>query len=335
MLEWIRTRSRRDLVLALFVAGAAALTLGYFAVEGFRFGGEGRHHDAGHQAHGGGVAFDRTFDVRAGGLLEIRMADADVAVSPASGAEARVVLRVDGHEVSAGEALQIMGFEVQSEGDRLSIRTQDDGDWSWRHDHDHDLDVSLEVTVPEGWNLAVRTGDGDVAVGAFMGDVSVQTGDGDVALRRAGGRSLRVQTGDGDIALARVASPEVQIHTGDGDVAAESVEADRIQIRTGDGDILLAGLSGALEATTGDGDVQVHLDRFAGLSVRTGDGDVTVYAPRGMAADVELSGGEFTIGEAFALPATLSERHLEGVLNGGGPRLSVRVGDGMIRLLER
>ncbi len=340
MLQWIQTRSRRDLVLACVVACGFFLFGGVFL---FSRGADRVRHVVEHEARHviehearaeysshGGVAFDQSFDVGNLGRLEVHLADVDVAVSDGSG-EARVVLRVDDEDVSA-EFLEDLGFEVEASNGSLTIRTED-GDWNWGDADDYDL--SLEITVPSDFDIYVQTGDGDVAVGSFEGEVNVQTGDGDVAVGWSEGPVLRVQTGDGDIAIGGATSRTVHLQTGDGDIAAASMAADEVTVRTGDGDINIHDLSGALEASTGDGDVQVHVTRFDGIEIRSGDGDITVYVPTGISADVKLTGSDFMIDDAFALPVRMSARTVEGLLNGGGPELSIRVGDGTIRIRER
>ncbi len=330
MLEWIRTRSRRDLILSLVVAGGFALVLGTVVLAVARSVGEEVSYAHSH-ATGGGLAYERAFQLADGGRLEIQVADVDVEVAATTGSEARVLLELDDDRFGAEEALERLGFHVDASDGILRIRTEERNRWGF---HGDDLDARLRVTVPARFDVSVWTGDGDVAIESFEGEVNLQTGDGDIAVGRVSGPALRIQTGDGDIAVDRAESEEILIQTGDGDVLVGSVTTGAMQVRTGDGDILLQRLRGPLRASTGDGDVRVVIDRFDGLEIRTGDGDVTVEAGRELAADVEMSGGEVFLGDAFALPAFIDGRGIRGQLNGGGPRLSVRVGDGTIRLIE-
>jgi hypothetical protein len=332
VLKWIRTRSRRDLILALLVAGGALL-VGTFAITQSR---EFRGYATATYDHqsAGGTLFDQSFDMGRSGSVEVRMGDVDIVIASTDGSEAHVELFGEDGVPASSRVLEAIGFRVERSGSTLRVWTEDDGGWDRDFDAD-DFDLALRVTVPEGFNVQAQTGDGDIAVERFEGDVSVQTGDGDIAVAGAGGTSLRAQTGDGDVAVAGSSSEHISVRTGDGDVALTSLSSADVQVRTGDGDILVRDLAGPLEASTGVGDVDVYIERFAGIEIRTGDGDVTLHAPRGLAADVELRGTEFFLGDAFALPAIFDERRLEGPLNGGGERLSVRVGDGTIRLIER
>ena len=75
--------------------------------------------------------------------------------------------------------------------------------------------------------------------------------------------------------------------------------------------------------------------RFEGLQIQTGDGDVSLHLSPSVRADVDIVGETFRVADVFALPVRIQSRRIEGALNGGGPRLSVRVGDGTISLIER
>ncbi|MDH3735118.1 MAG: DUF4097 domain-containing protein [Gemmatimonadota bacterium] len=329
MIDWIKTRSKRDLVLALVMAGGFFLLVG--AVSRGLFS-RASHYASSHSyehSSGGGILFDEIFSVSPGAMLVVRVSDLDVVVSATSGSEASVVLSIDEDEDVSGDALEQMGFQVERTSEGLEISTEGD---SWGHG---DYDGTLHVTVPSRFDVQVRTGDGDVAVESIEGSVMLNTGDGDIALGGAMGSEVMIQTGDGDVAVGGTSSGSVRVQTGDGDVALGRLEAEDVQVRTGDGDIMIEELSGALTASTGDGDVMLHIVDFSGLEISTGDGDVTLYAPASLAADVSIRGGELILGDAFSMPATMEDRSLEGVLNGGGPQLSIRVGDGTIRLIER
>lgn len=332
MLNWLRTRSRRDLILALLVAGGFALLVGTIVVQ--RLDEAHAHGRYVARQAGGSIAYDRLFDVGSTGRLEVQLGDVDVRIRSTGGREARVVLHMDGEAVDAQAVLADMGFRVEESAGRLRIREDSEDRWSDWDDAYDELEVTLDVSVPRGFDVVARTGDGDVFVGSFEGSVEAQTGDGDIAIEDAGGSTVRLQTGDGNVAISGASRGDVRIQTGDGNVVVGPVVGS-LEARTGDGDIHIEQLSGELRASTGDGDVRVTLARFEGLEIRTGDGDVTIHADASIRADVDFSGGDFFLGDAFAMPAQLDSHRLEGALNGGGARLSVRVGDGTIRLVER
>jgi len=332
-------------VLALAIAGGAILAAGAVTrnvlladhhTARYDFDFDFDHGSGGgfEQGSGGGVVFDQSYDVTAGERLVVKIADVDVSVASHDGSGASVRLTADEDAGSAAQVLEAIGFRVERTGEGIEITSGSDHGRHWRHDAD-DYDLQLEVTVPREFDVQIQTGDGDVSVDAIEGSVTLRTGDGDIALDGAAGSDVTIQTGDGDVAVGSSSSEDVRVQTGDGDIALGTLDANDVQVRTGDGDILIEDLSGALRASTGDGDVMLHIGRFDGLEVQTGDGDVTLYAPAGLAANVQMIGEEFFLGDAFELPAQPGARKLEGMLNGGGPKLSVRVGEGSIRLIER
>jgi hypothetical protein len=174
----------------------------------------------------------------------------------------------------------------------------------------------------------------------------------DVSLPRDA--DLDVSTGDGAITLAPLAG-EVRAHSGDGSIDADGLRG-LLTLTTGDGPIRASGLDGSLVARSGDGSITLD-GRFDRLEVGTSDGRVSATAREGsrLAAEWDLHSGDGSL--ALRVPATLRAdldlrtgdgrlsvelpvevsgtlRHhsLSGRLNGGGPLLRVRSGDGSIRL---
>ena len=75
----------------------------------------------------------------------------------------------------------------------------------------------------------------------------------------------------------------------------------------------------------------------SGWKLRTGDGNITVNLPDGIGADLDAHTGDgrmacdFTVAVSGKVEAT----RLRGPMNGGGPTLAVRTGDGNIKIVRR
>ncbi len=174
----------------------------------------------------------------------------------------------------------------------------------------------------------------------------------DVSLPRDA--DLDVSTGDGAITIAPL-SGEIRAHSGDGAIQADGL-CGRLSLSTGDGHIRATGLDGALEAHSGDGGLRLE-GRFDQLevstsdgrveataldgsrlasawSLRSGDGNMSLRVPSTLRADLDLHAGDG--GLWVGLPVETSGRFgrhtLRGRMNGGGPLLEMRCGDGSIRL---
>ncbi len=79
--------------------------------------------------------------------------------------------------------------------------------------------ADIELTVPLGIPVDVRTGEGDVRVVGLDSDLSVEVGDGDVVGEGLLGDTVRVQAGWGDARLGFLTRPtEVNVGVGVGDV---------------------------------------------------------------------------------------------------------------------
>jgi hypothetical protein len=167
-------------------------------------------------------------------------------------------------------------------------------------------------------------------------DVDIRTGDGSVDLGPLEGR-LRVWTGDGRI-VARDLRGTMTLHTGDGSIDALDLDG-RLDASSGDGHIAVRGRFDTLNLESSDGRINAEaLDGSTmsnGWSLHTGDGGLTLRVPEAIKADLEASTGDGSI--SVSLPVQIEgvyrpTRHLTGTLNGGGPLLRVRSGDGPIRI---
>jgi hypothetical protein len=157
--------------------------------------------------------------------------------------------------------------------------------------------VRIEVRVPETTRTHVHTADGSIEAEHLRGPVDFLTSDG----------SVKAHALDGS----------VDVHTSDGAVDLRG-RFDRVALRTGDGSIDFRAEAGSKLA--------------APWRLETGDGSVSIRIPPDPAADVDIHTGDG--GLHCDLPLTVtsveSEHSLRGRLNGGGPSLSIRTGDGSV-----
>ncbi len=180
-------------------------------------------------------------------------------------------------------------------GDRLVVRHT--CDW-WRPGF---CSAGLDVTVPDGTQVVVRSSDGAVRATSLSGPLSVHTAngssriahiDGDVSLRSSDGDatitdvrgSVDAQSADGAITVDRVAGT-VTTHTSDGRTTISAVDGD-IQARGSNGPVTVYGngVPVALTMTTADGEqtIEAPTDPAAPISVtiHTSDGHASYLPPR-------------------------------------------------------
>jgi hypothetical protein len=148
---------------------------------------------------------------------------------------------------------------------------------------------------------------------------------------------------------------KADVHTGDGNIRADDLRGPT-RLVTHDGNIDGEGFDGALDASSGDGNIRVR-GKFSGLNLHSGDGNidaqvapgshmasgwtihsgdggVTLRLPDGFAAnlDAHTGDGHITVDLPVLTERGIHEDAVTGRLNGGGPVLTVRTGDGSVHL---
>ena len=89
---------------------------------------------------------------------------------------------------------------------------------------------------------------------------------------------------------------------------------------------------------TNDGRVDVEAQKGSKLapdwSLASGDGPISLRVPSDLAATLDLRTGDGRVD--VRLPVTITgrvrEREMQGTINGGGPLLRIRTGDGSVTL---
>lgn len=175
-------------------------------------------------------------------------------------------------------------YEVTTGADRTTLRHTCEGLGFLR------CRADLEVRVPEGTHVVVRTSDGDTRVSGRVGNVEVQAGDGAVEVVRTLG-TVDVQATDGDVAVRDVWG-DVQVRVSDGRVRVADTVGD-VHVRSRDGATRVQGVEGDVEVVASDGSVDVS-DVVGSLTASAADGDVVAT---GVQEDVriETRDGDITV----------------------------------------
>jgi putative adhesin len=225
------------------------------------------------------------------GKPELRVSTGDASVVVEAGNDHSI----DAHLTTIGWAIGGAGVRVEEHqvGDKVEIEVKvPNSHWSFGNHS-----IRLEVRVPRELIADLHTGDGSISLRGLHGVLRADTGDGSIHGDDLDG-ALDAHTGDGSVRVAG-RFDKLQLHTQDGSVEAEVKEGSRL-----------------------DGDWRIQ----------TGDGSVRVRVPKNLAADLEAHTGDGHI--RFELPVTTNgakdEHTSQAKLNGGGPALVVRTGDGSI-----
>jgi len=218
------------------------------------------------------------------------------------------------------EAVAKIEILSEQKGDRLQVEARHTAKSGFAWGVFHSPSARLIANVPRQTNLMVRTGDGNIVVERVNGKAEIRTSDGSIRMTETAG--------------------DVQAETSDGSVTLEDVSG-RVEARTGDGPIRLTGTPGVVRARSGDGSILLRIRSGTVMTddwmVATSDGAVTIELPDGFSAEIEAdpsSDGRVRndLSLASMTGGTRESRPLKGTLGQGGRRLTVRTGDGSIRL---
>ncbi len=196
-------------------------------------------------------------------------------------------LDVEGHDAD--------DVTVTFENNRLSVIAPKDGG-NWFSGRDRELHVRVEL--PQGSNLAVKTGSADITVEGQVHEARLKTGSGDIGCDTFTG-SARVDTGSGDIAIAE-AHEELQVKSGSGDISVGTCVG-RLNISTGSGDVEVGTTNGNAVVKTGSGDLNV-VTANADVSLSTGSGDLSIGSVRRGRVSVKGASSDLHIGIPAGTP---------------------------------
>ncbi len=190
-----------------------------------------------------------------------------------------------------------------------------------------DLTLRLEIGVPAGTAVDVRTTSGRIELRGLTGPVRATTASG-----RIFADGLRSPAGsDQDPVLLR---------TGDGNIQGEDLEG-RVHAETAEGRIRLLGRLQEVTAVSADGRIEVEVAaggaaRESEWFLRTADGSVRLSLPHGTNALVSAVGAINSEDDSdFRAWQREGPVALTTLGDGTGPHINLRTSDGSIRLRVR
>jgi len=255
-------------------------------------------------AHAAEKKVDRAFNVSPGGTLMVDADSASVRVTGSTGSQVVVHMLASASE----DELAGMKLEAAQSGNVVNV-TMRRGKTGWFRSWNGNQEI--EVSVPQRFEIKVKTGGGDVELANTTGNASLNTSGGDIVAKNVTG-NVESNTSGGSITM---------------DTIRGEVDAD-----TSGGDVHLVRVDGKMRGNTSGGNVEVDLvGANRGIVASTSGGSIRLTLPRGTNANLEAttSGGGFT----SDLPVSTTqfrEGHVKGTLNGGGPAIDATTSGGDI-----
>jgi DUF4097 and DUF4098 domain-containing protein YvlB len=253
----------------------------------------------------------KTYSVSGKPAVHIQTNDGAVRVTTWDGKQIEARIETVGWRIDDSEVRII---ERQT-GDRLDLEARvPNVNWNLGFNR---RSLRIELRIPREADLNVRTGDGSVETDNNAGIVDIHTGDGHIRISRVKG-DVRLSTGDGHIQGTGL-DGQLDASSGDGNIQVEG-RFDTLNVKTNDGAIDARALKGSRISSS--------------WNFRTGDGAITLRLPDNFQADLDAHTGDGRIDTDFPIATSgrTGRSELRGKLNGGGPALTARTGDGSIHI---
>jgi DUF4097 and DUF4098 domain-containing protein YvlB len=196
----------------------------------------------------------------------------------------------------------------------------------------------VEVSVPTGARVILRSTSGDLGVRGVSGAISASTMQGDIEVRDAGGR-VDLSSLAGDIRLSGVRD-DVEATSLSGSVEVEGAEARRIRIGSTSGDLVLHNVrSGDVSASTVSGNVEFSgaIQSGGQYEFTSHSGGITLTVPGDVSARLSVETFNGTLDSDF--PVTLQPsrdrragRRLDFSLGGGSARIIAETFSGSVEI---
>lgn len=258
---------------------------------------------------------EKSIDVKRGGTLYLNSDLGGVEISSHAQNTVQVKVRMVAHTSSDSRAEDIFNnftLDFNKNDKDVTISGSLPKRWFWNNYH---LSVYFNVTVPEQYNLDVRTGGGRIIVGDIKGQVTVKTSGGGIKLGNIKG--------------------EVNARTSGGGIDVKDVTGNA-SVKTSGGGIRIGSVKGNLEARTSGGPIIAELTRQVDgpVELRTSGGGIRLTIPADFKAnlDASTSGGRVYSDIPITVHGKISNTTINGKINGGGPELRLRSSGGGIRI---
>lgn len=303
----------------------------------------------------------RTFTAAPGQKLVVDVGSTSIDVRGGPGTEVAIeyLRRVSaGSQADEEEILRDHVVTIEQSGDTITIRSRGPASqggswWSNLWGSRSTRKFQLKVTVPEKFNVELKTSGGGIAVASLQGTVKANTSGGGLDFTGIAGEinghtsgggidlddcrgTIEVHTSGGGI-KARHGEGRLSLNTSGGGITVDTHRGD-VKAHTSGGGITCNAIAGDVDAHTSGGGIRAELTMQPAAPCRlsTSGGSVTVIVPANVAVnlDAETSGGSVH----SELPVTVSgenkRNRLRGPINGGGPELHLRSSGGSIHVNE-
>jgi DUF4097 and DUF4098 domain-containing protein YvlB len=298
---------------------------------------------------------EKNFTVHEGGNLKLESDLGSINIITGSNNQVEVIIKRkvdDGDRDVMDSILEDLVIDFDQKNDDVYIRVEYDrgGFFRWRKNR---LQLQFDITVPEKYNVDLRTAGGSITVADLQGEVHCSTSGGSIKLgdikgavwsSTSGGSisltgsvgSAELSTSGGNINIGYV-DGTVEASTSGGSINIEQAKA-AVSASTSGGGIHVKEVMGSINGSTSGGSITVNITSqpAADCKLTTSGGGINIYLKSEIKANINAatSGGKVVTDFPITVRGELSKSKLKAQINGGGPELYLRTSGGNIYLHE-
>jgi Putative adhesin len=282
---------------------------------------------------------EKSFAVQPGGSLHVESSAGEITVQASADPVVKIIVRERiraESDVEADDILRRLDLTLEQHDNAVTATAEYPaqalglhfGSWP-------PVQVDFTVTVPASFAAELRTAGGNIKVGDLAGTLQAHTSGGNIRLGKLGA-DVDASTSGGNVSLDE-GRGAVRLRTSGGHILVERAVGPA-ELRTSGGNIKVVLAENTVQASTSGGNVQASLSGAikGDCELRTSGGRVeaTVAPIAAFNLDASTSGGRIEAPDlTITHPETNRQRsRLTGVVNGGGPRLTLHSSGGNIEV---
>ncbi|MBN2105103.1 DUF4097 family beta strand repeat protein [bacterium] len=285
--------------------------------------------------YAGEERIEKSFQVNAGGTLDVNAEFGSIEIIPQKKNEVNVLIVFKtrtGSSERLKESIRDLDIQIKQSGNDVNVvlqkeRTSILGNW-WKK-----YQVNFEISVPKQYHVKLRTSGGSIAVGDLEGNVWSRTSGGSL---KFGGITGEVdgKTSGGSIRLEKCKGP-VDVSTSGGSIHIGEVMGE-VEAHTSGGGITVDEVQGTVRAHTSGGSVKTKITKqpASDCELRTSGGSIHVTLAENIHVNVDAktSGGKVYTDFPVTVKGNISGHSLNAQINGGGPMIYLRTSGGGISI---
>jgi hypothetical protein len=281
-------------------------------------------------------SISKSFTVAAGGQLTLDTARGSIEVRGSADNLVNIEVIRKAKTSDSNKAKEIFGYlrlDFKQAGNDVTINGAKTTDSSKKLNK---LKIKFILTVPERYNVDLKTSGGSISVDDLEGTVDIKTSGGSLGLNNIKG-PVTGKTSGGSISIGTV-DGNVKVNTSGGSIRIENAYG-MVNAHTSGGGITVNEVMGTIQADTSGGSVKAYISEQpkGDCRLKTSGGSITVYLAENVALNVDAStsGGSIHTDFPVKIQGKISNRVLKAQINGGGPELYLHTSGGSIYIKKK